>query len=125
MRPAAGSFVSRVCKRAQDNNEKSLKRSSKQQEVIILQINIISDYFLKADARFLVLRRLFCVHIKLIFGGGNNIGNDIAVLLCFFLNQNLKKHCKILCFIVEYIRYETRRQRSDFLLKRALKRNQR
>ena len=59
VRPAAGSFVSRVCKRAQDNNEKSLKRSSKQQEVIILQINIISDYFLKAAARFLVLRRLF------------------------------------------------------------------
>ena len=59
VRPAARSFVSRVCKRAQDDNEKSLKRSSKQQEVIILQMNRISDYFLKAAARFVVLRRLF------------------------------------------------------------------
>lgn len=73
----------------------------------------------KSRRKIFGLAAAFCVHIKVIFGGGNNIGNDIAVLLCFFLNQNLKKHCKIRFFIVEYIRYETRRQRSDFLLKRA------
>lgn len=33
----------------------------------------------------------FCVHIKVIFGGGNNIGNDIAVLLCYFFKSKSKK----------------------------------
>lgn len=55
------------------------------------------------------------MHIKLIFGGGENP----AVLLYFFLNQNLKKHCKIQFFIVEYICYITRREQSDFFCVQA------